>query len=95
MLLAIAMRERDSMRCSSIVSDDDHNFFDDDDLMMNFVSRLVCPVGANVASQSNSGQQHSSTLGACFLYYIVVCQRNSTLFGRTGDRQQMSFNSSS
>ena len=47
--------------CSSIVSDDDHNFFDDDDDDM---SCLVDPVGAEVANQSNSGLQHSSTLGA-------------------------------
>ena len=37
-------------------------------MMMTIVSCLVDPVGAEVANQSKSGLQHSSTLGTLVLY---------------------------
>ena len=48
------------------------------------ISRLVDPVGAKVAKQSNSGLQHSSTLGAW------VCRAGSG----AGDRVKCRFASS-
>ena len=42
--------------------------------MMMMMSCLVDPVGADVANQSNSGLQHSSTLGAW------VCRASNALF---------------
>ena len=57
------IKETTDRCCSSIVSDDDYNF-SSMMMMMMMMSYLVDPLGAEVANQSKSGLQHSSTLGA-------------------------------